>query len=72
MSTRVRLDVVVFGDTHSEVLRKIKNSLSSYLELDGSFADDLDDHVDMEIEVKNAELEDGYAYKATAYCKLKR
>lgn len=69
---RVRLDIVVFGDTHSEVLRKIKNSLISYLELDEDFVNDIAEYVDMEIEIANADLEDGYSYKATAYCKLKR
>lgn len=69
---RVRLDIVVFGDTHSEVLRKIRNSLISYLELDESFVPDIAEYVDMEIEIANADLEDGYSYKATAYCKLKR
>lgn len=69
---RVRLDIIVFGDTHSEVLRKVRNSLISYLELDESFVSDIAEYVDMEIEIANAELEDGYSYKATAYCKLKR
>jgi hypothetical protein len=69
---RVRLDIIVFGDTHSEVLRKVRNSLISYLELDESFVSDIAEYVDMEIEIANADLEDGYSYKATAYCKLKR
>jgi hypothetical protein len=62
----------VFGDTHSEVLRKIKNSLMNYLEIDESFIGDISEYVDMEVEISNADLEDGYDYKATAYCKLKR
>jgi hypothetical protein len=70
--TRVKLDIRVFGDTHSEVLRKIKNSLMNYLEIDESFIGDISDYVDMEIEISNADLEDGYDYKATAYCKLKK
>jgi hypothetical protein len=70
--TRVKLDIVVFGDTHSEVLRKIKNSLMNYLEIDESFIGDISEYVDMEVEISNADLEDGYDYKATAYCKLKR
>jgi hypothetical protein len=70
--TRVKLDIVVFGDTHSEVLRKIKNSLMNYLEIDESFIGDISEYVDMEIEISNADLEDGYDYKATAYCKLKK
>jgi hypothetical protein len=70
--TRVKLDIVVFGDTHSEVLRKIKNSLMNYLEIDASFIGDISEYVDMEIEISNADLEDGYDYKATAYCKLKK
>lgn len=69
---RVRLDIIVFGDTHSEVIRKVRNSLISYLELDESFVSDIAEYVDMEIEIANADLEDGYSYKATAYCKLKR
>ena len=70
--TRVKLDIVVFGDTHSEVLRKIKNSLMNYLEIDESFIGDISEYVDMEIEISNADLEDGYDYRATAYCKLKK
>ena len=70
--TRVRLDIVVFGDTHPEVLRKIRTSLMNYLEMDEGFTGDISEIVDMEIEISNAELEDGYDYKATAYCKLKK
>jgi hypothetical protein len=69
---RVRIGITVFGDTHSEVLRKIKNSLVNYLELDESIVGDVSEYVDMEVEVTNAELEDGYDYKAIAYCKLKK
>lgn len=68
---RSKLNVTVFGDTHSEVMRKIKNSLVTYLELEPSFIDDLSKYVDMEIEIFAADLEDGYTYKAIAYCKLK-
>jgi hypothetical protein len=69
---RVRIGITVFGDTHSEVLRKIKNSLVNYLELDEGIVGDVSEYVDMEVEVTNAELEDGYDYKAIAYCKLKK
>jgi len=69
---RVRIGITVFGDTHSEVLRKIKNSLVNYLELDEGIVEDVSEYVDMEVEVTNAELEDGYDYKAIAYCKLKK
>ena len=68
---RSRLNITVFGDTHSEVLRKIKNSLVSYLELIEGTTQDLSEFVDMEIEISNADLEDGYNYKAIAHCKLK-
>jgi hypothetical protein len=69
---RSRLNITVFGDTHSEVLRKIKNSLVSYLELEEGFIQDLSEYADMEIEICNADLDDGYAYRAVAYCKLKK
>jgi hypothetical protein len=52
-------------------MRKIRNSLITYLELEPSFVDDLSKYVDMEIEIFAADLEDGYTYKAIAYCKLK-
>lgn len=68
---RSKINITVFGDTHSEVLRKIKNSLVSYLELREGFVEDMSEYADMEIEISNADLEDGYNYKAVAYCKLK-
>jgi hypothetical protein len=70
--TRVRIDINVFGDTHPEILRKIRNSLINYLELREDFIGDIAEYVEMEIEVSNADLEDGYEYKAIAYCKLKK
>lgn len=70
--TRVKIEVTVFGDTHSEILRKIRNSLINYLELSETYIGDLSDYLDMEVEISNAELEDGYEYKAIAYCKLKK
>ncbi len=69
--TRTRLTITVFGDTHSEVMRKLENSIMSYLEVESSLAGTLDEYIDMEIEIMNADLEDGYSYKAVAYCKLK-
>ena len=61
--------VVVFGDTHTEVVENAEDEICSFLEIDG---DELDRRVNYELLVEKDEtFEAEYTYKAEVVARIK-
>jgi hypothetical protein len=65
---RAKLQITVPGNTHDEILRKVNKLLSEYLEISMEY---INDHADIEIEVKDAQDSNDYSFIATAYIRIK-
>lgn len=65
---RSKLQVTVFGNTHDQIIREVNRIVYEYLELsDGN----INDHADIEIEVKDAGTQADHLFVATAYVRIK-
>ena len=67
---RSRAVVTVFGNTHAEILDRVNSLLREYLDL-AEAGLQVSEYADIEIEVSNTELKEGFSYRAIAYCKIK-
>ena len=65
---RTKLQIIVFANTHDEILKKVNKLISEYLEMS---MEHINDHADIEIEVRDAIESNEFSFEATAYIKIK-
>jgi hypothetical protein len=66
--TRSKLQVTVFANTHGEMIKKTHKAISEYLEIS---KEHINDHVDIEIEIKGTEEGHEFDFVGTAYVRIK-
>ena len=65
---RTKLQITVFANTHDEIIKKVNKLISEYLEMSMEY---INDHADIEIEVRDAIDNNEFNFAATAYIKIK-
>jgi hypothetical protein len=65
---RTKLQITVFANTHDEIIKKVNKLISEYLEMS---MEHINDHADIEIEVRDAIDNNEFNFAATAYIKIK-
>lgn len=65
---RSKLQVTVFANTHDEMIKKVHKAVSEYLEISIEY---INDHADIEIEIKNTEENNEFDFVGTAYIRIK-
>lgn len=65
---RSKLQVTVFANTHDEMIRKVNRTVADYLELS---IDQITDHADVEIEIKETIDNDDFDFIGIAYVRIK-
>ena len=65
---RTKLQITVFANTHDEILKKVSKLISEYLEMPMEY---INDHADIEIEVKDDIDSSEFIFVATAYIRIK-
>jgi len=65
---RSKLQVTVLANTHDEMIRKVNRTIADYLELS---IDQIADHADVEIEIKETVDNDSFDFTGIAYVRIK-
>lgn len=65
---RSKLQVTVFANTHDEMIKKVYKAVSEYLEIS---KEQINDHADIEIEIKSTEEPAEFDFVGTAYIRIK-